>query len=112
MNAQTGATGEVIVFRTGSTRTDAKLQTLSVAELPLRLAQNLARRILARRKRRRGSITLLGLNLDFDRGTMFEMFDRDGFSVGNFIIEGYSIQAVNLGMSTQKTRQILEVLQI
>ncbi len=112
VNGQTGATGQVIVFRTGATRTDAKMQVLSVGELPSRLAINLARRILARRTRRRGNITLLGLNLDFDRGTMFELFDRDGFSVGNFVVEGFSIQANNLGTSAQKTRQVLEVVQL
>lgn len=111
-NGLTGSTGEIIVLRAGSTRTDAVLDTLSVNQLPYRLAEALALRILERRKIRKGTITLKGLNLSIARGSMFELFDRDGFSVGVFVCEGRSISLTNLGTSAQASRQIIEVSEI
>lgn len=111
-NAQTGGTKEVVVFRQGSTRTNARMSTLAVAELPVEQATALARRKLSRRQNRRGTVTLKGLKLSVGRGTMFELFDRDGITAGNFVVEGRSISANNLGSQTQATRQVLEVTKI
>lgn len=108
-NSSTGAARTVIVFRPGAVRTGAQMADLSVAELPERFAVPLARRRLARRRIRKGSVALKGLKLTIQRGTMFELFDRDGVSAGIFVCEGRSIAATKLGTAGQETRQIIEV---
>lgn len=111
-NAATGSTKEVVVFRAGSVRTDAKFGTLAVAEVPVPIASALARRKLAKRRIRQGSITVKGLKLGIGRGTMFELFDRDGGSVGVFVCEGRQVAGSNLGTRSQSTRQILEITEV
>lgn len=111
-NTSTGSTNQVIVFRSGVIRATARLGTLAVAELPLKYAEPLARRRLERRKLRRGTITLKGLKLSIGRGTMFEILDRDGFTIGVFVCEGRSVAGSNLGTREQTTRQTVEVSEI
>jgi hypothetical protein len=111
-NAMTSGTNEIIVFRPGATRTNAKMQTFAVAELPVAFAIPLAQRKLSRRRERRGSVTMKGLRLSIGRGSMFELFDRDGSSAGVYVCEGRSISGDNVGTGGQTTRMILEVLQI
>jgi hypothetical protein len=112
-NGENSATHETIVYRTGlSARTDNKLETLAVGELPIAFARPLARRRLDRRQRKTGSVNLKGLNLAFGRGSVFKLLDRDGGSAGTFIVEGRSISGANLGDRSQQTNQILEVTEI
>jgi hypothetical protein len=110
-NSLGSAPETVIVFRAGASRTDAKLQDLSVGELPLIFAIPLARRRLANRTQRTGSIPLIGLQLAFGRGFIFELFDREGDSVGNYIIQGRTITLNDLGTPGQNSTQNLDVLQ-
>ncbi len=111
-NAATGGTAEIVVLRVGTSRTDAKIGTLAVAEIPIEIATALARRKLAKRKIRNGTITLKGLKLGIGRGTMFELIDRDGGSVGVYVCEGRQLSGSNLGTAGQATRQTLEVTEI
>lgn len=111
-NAQTAGTGEVIVLRPGAVRSNAKMQTLAVGELPVRFAVPLARRRLARRSTLRGTVSLLGVDLSIGRGSMFELFDRDGGSLGVFVCEGRTISGSNLGTASQVTQMNLEVVQV
>lgn len=111
-NASTGGTNEIVVFRPGATRTNANFGTLAVAEVPVQLATALARRKLAKRKIRQGSVTLKGLRLSIGRGTMFELFTRDNVSAGVFVCEGRQISGGSLGTREQTTRQVLEVTEI
>lgn len=112
-NAQTSGTGERYVFRPGAIRTNARMQTLSVGEMPVALAVALARRRLSKRRTLRGSVTLKGINLSIKRGSMFELFDRAGVSVGVFVCEGRSISGQNVGVpGQQKTSMVLEVSQV
>lgn len=108
----TGGTREIVVLRPGAARSDAIIRILAVSELPFNQAVALAHRQLARRSIKAGNVTLLGLALAFGRGVMFELFDRDGFSVAKFLCEGRSIAGQNLGQNSQATRQIVEITQI
>lgn len=112
LNGQTSAANQLIVLRAGSPRTNAQLQTLSVGELPMVYAKALAQRLLNRRRLRRGTIQLKGINLNFERGSVFECFDRDGFSVGRYIVEGRAIAGSDLGTAAQVTKQVLQVIQV
>lgn len=112
LNARSATGQEVIVFRRDAVRTNARMRTLNVGEMPPQYAIPLARRILENRSTRTGTVELLGVNLGFARGLIFELFDRDGFTLGRYIIEGRRISASGLGTPGQSTRQTLEVLQV
>lgn len=112
LNALTATQKQIVVLAPGAIRSNAKLQSLSVAELPLIFAVPLARRRLANRTKRSGSITLIGFDLTLRRGAMVNLFDRDGFQVGTFLIEGFKITGQNLGTAAQVTEQVLEVREV
>lgn len=112
-NAVYPAAAETIVYRTGLTdRTDARLRPFPIAELPIRYGRPLAKRKLDKRQRLTGTIELKGLRLAFGRGSVFRLLDRDGGTVGFFLTEGRSIAGDNLGTRQQRTKQILEVLEV
>jgi hypothetical protein len=112
-NAQTSATKEVIVYRTGLTdRTDAKLIGMAGGEFKIANLKALAKRRLDKRQVRTGSIELKGLNLSFGRGTVLTLVDRDGNAAGSYVVEGRSIAGQNLGLREQLTSQILSVAEI
>jgi hypothetical protein len=112
-NARGGTPQQTIVLKqTGFTRSNRKLLPLSVGELPIVYAVPLARRRLANPVQRSGSVALKGLRLQFGRGFVFELFNRDGGSVGTYIVEGRTITLNNLGTREQATTQSLDVLQI
>lgn len=111
-NGASSAQNTIIVLRAGHVRTDGRLLDLQVGELPLKYATPLARRMLANVRQATGSVVLTGLNLAFQRGTVFELFDRDGFSIGSFIVEGRSIAGSGLGTAGQATAQTLQVTEI
>ncbi len=112
-NAQTSATKETIVYRTGLTdRTDAKLVGMPGGEFKLTNLKALAKRRLDKRQLRTGSIELKGLNLSFGRGTVLTLFDRDGSAAGSYVVEGRTISGANLGTREQTTSQILSVSEI
>lgn len=112
LNALTAQQKTVKVFRAGALRTAAKMKSLSVAELPLNLAIPFARRKLAARRIRRGTLTLVGFDLSLKRGALLSLLDRDGGAVGNFIVEGFSISGQNLGTKNQVTEQTLQITEI
>jgi hypothetical protein len=112
-SASNSQTAELIVYRQGVTaRAGRKLITLAIGDLPLIYGIPLAKRRLQLGRRRSGSITLKGLNLNFVRGSVLRLLDANGSAVGNFLVEGRSISGANLGAREQQTRQILEVVEI
>ena len=112
LNGLTAEQKQMTVLRPGAVRANTILKPLSVAELPLLYALPLARRRLANRTKRVGTIELVGIDLTLQRGGLIELLDRDGVSVGNYIIDGFSITGANLGQMTQTTRQVLEVREV
>lgn len=112
-NAVNTQTNQVIIYRTGITsRTGTKLQPFPIGEVPITIGRPLAKRRLDKRQRLTGSVTWKGLNLAYGIGSQFQLFDRDGDSVGFFIVEGREINMSNLGDRTQLTDQILQVREI
>jgi hypothetical protein len=109
-NAQTGTPKHIIVLREEAPRTNAKLLSMSVMELPPEFAIPLALRKLAKTFSETGSIPLKGINLTFERGVTFELFERDGTtSLGRYIVTGRSIAFADLGSPRQATRMTLQV---
>lgn len=111
-NARGGTPQKVLVFRPGGIRSSQRIDGLSVGDLPLAQAIALARRRLANQVLRSGAVALVGTNTAIGRGFVFELFDREAESVGNFIVEGRSIELNNLGTPEQSTTQTLEVRQV
>lgn len=109
INGQSATPHQVEVFRTGAIRTSARMLSISVGEMPYKKAVALVRRRLESRQAVSGQLPLRGIRPEFARGFEFEAFDRDGGSVGVFIVEGRSISLSNLGLANQTTRQTVEV---
>lgn len=86
--------------------------SLDAGDLPLDVALDLARRILARhgQQPQRASITFAGLDLAIDRGSLRRVFDREG-SEQLVFITGYTIEGSELGTEnfsiTQKAQGIV-----
>lgn len=112
INATTTAQSELTVLRPGAIRQNARLKTLTIAELPTRYGISLAQTRLANPNPKSGSITLIGIDLSLRRGAIFTLFDRDDNQVGNFLIEGFQITGKNLGRREQVSEQVLQVIEI
>jgi hypothetical protein len=109
LNTQTGSTSDILVFRVGSTRTNLRVVQLNVAECPIGIAVELAERLLSKTANETGTLPLVGLRLSLMKGCMIKLEDRDGIEIGKYQVEGFTIQASELGTARQRTRQTLEL---
>ncbi len=102
-NSQIPASSRVIVYGTGETRSSRRLETLNVGEVPIVQGIALARRKLGRRnnKNRTINMTIIGVDLAIDRGTVVNAIGRDNENLGNYMTEGWSIEGKALGTKQQ-----------
>jgi hypothetical protein len=103
---------ELLVLETASSvKGDGLTPELPIAELDLFLAIPLVRRKIKRAKA--GELELAvafsGVDLTIRRGTVLNLKERNGDSLGCFLVEGYSIAGSRLGSSEQKVDTSLNV---
>lgn len=85
---------ELLVLAPGVTaRTADFVEDFPVGELPLRYAQPLAERVIVQRQADAGtvSIPVIGYDASLKKGVPIKVGDRDGNSLGNFLITGRTI---------------------
>ena len=92
-----GRTRRILILREGllsANRQGLAAPDFSVGELPLELARNLAKRVLARKLAgsQEGTASVIGYDKSIERGVMFRVVDRENNSYGKFIAEGYRVQ--------------------
>lgn len=85
---------ELVVLAPGVTTLSAKLiEDFPVGELPLRYAKPLAERVILQRQAGEGSVSLpvIGFDKALKVGTPVKVGDRNGDSLGNYLITGRKI---------------------
>lgn len=117
LNAVGGRQRRFILWADGvsiNARTGGEIIEISVGELPLRFAEELAERILFRRVNgfQEGSVIIPGYHQSLKRGVYFRIFDRDGNNLGRFMATGVRVDMREIGTRRQTvltTAQIVEV---
>lgn len=92
---------ELLVLAPGVTDLTAKIiDDFPIGELPLRYGQPLAERVIVQRQAGAGSVSLpvIGFDRALKRGIPVKVGDRDGNSLGNFLIVGRKIDIDSNGV--------------
>lgn len=94
LSSQTTSSDQMLVFAdAGASRSVDRVEEFSIGELPLKYGIPLVRRIIKQRQADAGSIAIpvLGYDKTLQKGTPISPVDRNGSSIGTFLITGRQI---------------------
>jgi hypothetical protein len=101
-----------IVYGYGQDRTTGRLDSLNIGEVPLVYGIALAQRKIARVNTRQVnlSMNLIGFDPIIDRGNTVKVIGRDSENLGNYLLEGYTIDGKQLGTPRQLIETLIDAL--